>query len=141
MTANVLDFGLSKNHRLVYEVVQDQGVGRHLAMADVFSLARLRQPAIGFTTVYRALTRLRDLRLVSEIGLPGADCAYYEPAGPAHAHFRCTGCGTVSDVEFALSRDALGALALQLRAEIARSAVTLEGRCSACIASSNDAKR
>ena len=74
--------GLSKNHRLVYKIVLEQGVGTHLAMTQLFELARLRQPAIGFTTVYRALTRLRDAGLVAEISLPGAECAVYEPTAP-----------------------------------------------------------
>jgi Fe2+ or Zn2+ uptake regulation protein len=97
--------GLSKNHRLVYKIVLEQGVGTHLAMTQLFELARLRQPGIGFTTVYRALTRLRDAGLVAEINLPGAESAVYEPTAPPHAHFRCTGCGRVSDVPYAIAED------------------------------------
>ena len=87
---------LSKKHRLIFEIVREQGIGRHLGMADIFNLAKARQPGIGFTTVYRALVRLRNLNLVSEIALPGADCAYYESAGQPHAHFRCAVCGSRS---------------------------------------------
>ena len=123
---------LSKSHRLVYEIVQEQGIGRHLAMSDLFALARSRRPGIGFTTVYRALTRLRDLGMVSELTVPGADCAYYEPAGTPHAHFRCSGCGNVSDVSFDVSSEALNQLARQLDAEISGAIVTLQGRCANC---------
>jgi Fe2+ or Zn2+ uptake regulation protein len=124
---------LSKNHRLVYEIVQEQGVGRHLAMSDFFGLARVRQPNIGFTTVYRALTRLRDLGLVSEIALPGADSAYYEPSGTPHAHFRCSNCGSVTDVAFNVSSDEIARLAKQLGGEVSTAVVTLQGRCARCI--------
>ena len=127
---------LSKNHRLVYEIVQDQGPGRHLGMAEVFALAKERRPAIGFTTVYRALVRMRELGLVSEIALPGADYAYYEPAGAAHAHFRCTDCGEVRDVAYEVPQDALGRIAEQLGGEVTRASVTLDGRCAACAAAS-----
>lgn len=127
---------LSKNHRLVLEVVREQGHGRHLSMAELFEVTRARRPGIGFTTVYRALTRLRDAGLVAEIALPGADSAYYEPAGKPHAHFRCAGCGRVEDVPFALSGDVLAGIAAQLHAEVAGATVSLHGRCAACAATS-----
>jgi Fe2+ or Zn2+ uptake regulation protein len=59
--------GLTKNYRLVHEIVREQARGTHLAPADVFALAKAKQKGIGVTTVYRALARLRELGLVSEI--------------------------------------------------------------------------
>ena len=129
-----LEAKLSKNHRLVFEIVREQGIGRHLAMAELFNLARERRPEIGFTTVYRALNRLRDLGMISEITVPGADSAYYEPAGPPHAHFRCSECGSVSDVAFQLPSDSVNALASKLGAEVFGAVITLQGRCSTCVA-------
>jgi Fur family transcriptional regulator, ferric uptake regulator len=123
---------LSKNHRLVYEIVREQGVGTHLAMTQLFDLARKRQPAIGFTTVYRALTRLRDSGLVSEINLPGAECAVYEPSAPPHAHFRCTACGRVDDVPYAVSESVATQLATDQGFDIDRIEVALSGRCKTC---------
>jgi Fur family transcriptional regulator, ferric uptake regulator len=123
---------LPKNHRVVYDLVMEQGRGHHLSMAELYELARARRPGIGFTTVYRALTRLRDQGLVAEIALPGADSAYYELAAPPHAHFRCTACGKVDDVPFALSETVLAGLAEQLRASVSGATVSLQGRCSTC---------
>jgi Fe2+ or Zn2+ uptake regulation protein len=124
--------GLSKNHRLVYKIVLEQGVGTHLAMTQLFELARLRQPAIGFTTVYRALTRLRDAGLVAEISLPGAECAVYEPTAPPHAHFRCTACGRVSDVPYTIADRVSAQLASDNGFVIERSEVAFTGRCANC---------
>jgi Fe2+ or Zn2+ uptake regulation protein len=132
MNGTLEEARLSKNHRLVYEVVQEQGVGRHLPMSELYEIARTRRPGIGFTTVYRALTRLRDIGLVSELTLPGADSAYYEPASPPHAHFVCTSCGKVSDVPFQLPDDVVAKLASELHAHVASSVVSLHGRCSSC---------
>ncbi len=123
---------LAKNHRLVYEIVSEQGHGVHLAMTDIHALALARRPGIGFTTVYRALSRLRDAGLVSEILLPGADAAYYEPAGEAHAHFRCSECGQIQDVAFALSPDLTNQLASRHNVAIDDAQITLHGRCSNC---------
>lgn len=136
MTAVLDETRLSKNHRLVYDIVQEQGYGRHLPMSELYELARTRRPGIGFTTVYRALTRLRDLGMVAEITLPGADSAYYEAAGPAHAHFRCTECGSVSNVKFSLPPDIATRVASELGATVTDSVVSLLGRCRHCTATS-----
>jgi len=124
--------GLSKNHRLVYKIVLEQGVGTHLAMTQLFELARTRQPAIGFTTVYRALTRLRDAGLVAEINVPGAECAVYEPMAPPHAHFRCTACGSVSDVPFTIADDVSVQLGRENGIAIEHAEVAFSGWCASC---------
>jgi Fur family ferric uptake transcriptional regulator len=136
MTPSRSETGLSKSHRLVYRIVKDQGVGRHLPMTEVFDLARARQDGIGFTTVYRALTRLRDAGLISEIVVPGADRAYYEPAAEPHAHFRCIGCGSITDVAYSLPGEAMAAIATQLGAHVTGATVTVQGRCGSCARSS-----
>jgi Fur family transcriptional regulator, ferric uptake regulator len=132
MTSAQSPVGLSKSHRLVYEIVTEQGVGTHLAMSELYELARKRRSTIGFTTIYRALVRLRDLGLVSEITLPGAESAVYEPVAPPHAHFRCSVCGTVQDVPYALSGDVAAQLAGAHGFAVDRVDVSLHGRCAAC---------
>jgi Fe2+ or Zn2+ uptake regulation protein len=123
---------LAKNYRLIHEIVSEQGRGTHLSVADVYTLAKRRQPGIGETTVYRALARLRELGMVSEIQLPGADNAFYEPAGAAHAHFRCDVCGKVEDIEYTLAPKLVAELAQQHGAEVSEVLLSLHGRCSRC---------
>jgi Fe2+ or Zn2+ uptake regulation protein len=123
---------LTKNHRLVYEILTEHGTGTHLTMAQLYQLARARRPGIGFTTVYRALARLCDLQLVSEIALPGAGSAVYEPASHPHAHFRCTQCGRVDDLHYTLPAAATAKLALESGFEVHAIELSLHGRCKAC---------
>jgi Fur family ferric uptake transcriptional regulator len=123
---------LAKNYRMIHDIVREQGHGTHLSVADVYALAKRRQPGIGETTVYRALARLRELGLVSEIQLPGADSAFYEPAGEAHAHFRCDVCGKVEDVEYTLAPKTIAELANKHGAEVSEVLLSLHGRCSQC---------
>ena len=123
---------LSKNHLLVHDIVQEQGVGRHLTMADVYELARAKRPGIGFTTVYRAITRLRDAGLVSEIVLAGADSAVYEPSGDPHAHFRCTACGSVSDVPYVVPDEVAADLGARLGVQVSGMHLSLHGKCASC---------
>ena len=123
---------LAKNHRLVYEIVREQGHGTHLSMGDIHALASRQRPGIGFTTVYRALARLRTAGLVSEILLPGADSAVYEPAGPVHAHFRCTVCGRIDDIAYTMPHDVADDLAQRHDVHVDSVAVSLHGRCASC---------
>ena len=123
---------LPKNYQLIYDIVEASGAGRHLTSSEIYAKALKRRPGIGFSTVYRALERLRDLGLVSELNVPGVDAATYEPAGPRHAHFRCSECGEIEDVAYAIPTRTIRALTSQHGFEIESERVTFEGRCAAC---------
>ncbi|MGC1379778.1 MAG: transcriptional repressor [Candidatus Baltobacteraceae bacterium] len=123
---------LPKNYRLLYEIVEESGIGRHLTPSDIYAKALERRPGIGFSTVYRGLERLRDLGLVSELHVPGVDAATYEPSGPRHAHFRCSTCGEIADVAYAIPPRTLKALAQQHGFTIENERVSFEGRCADC---------
>lgn len=123
---------LPKNYQLIYQIVEKSGLGRHLTSSEIYAKALKRRPGIGFSTVYRGLERLRDLGLISELYVPGADAATYEPSGPRHAHFRCSECGTIEDVAYAIPTRTLRSLALQHGFKIDTERVTFEGRCAAC---------
>jgi len=123
---------LPKNYRLIYEIVEKSGLGRHLTPSEIYGKALKRRPGIGFSTVYRGLERLRDLGLISELYVPGADAATYEPAGPRHAHFRCSTCGEIEDVPYAIPSRTIETLALQHGFAIENERVTFEGRCASC---------
>lgn len=123
---------LPKNYRLVYEILQSSGIGRHLTPAEIYAKAIRRRAGIGHSTVYRGLERLRKLGLVSELNVPGATSAAYEPSGPRHAHFRCTECGEIEDVPYAVPARTRKRLARQHGIHIEMERVTFEGRCANC---------
>ena len=123
---------LPTNYRLIFEIVEASGIGRHLTSSEIYAKARKRRPGIGFSTVYRGLERLRDLGLISELNVPGVGSATYEPSGPRHAHFRCSNCGAIEDVAYAIAPRTLKSLALQHGFTIDSERVTFEGRCARC---------
>ncbi|HEY2476968.1 MAG TPA: transcriptional repressor [Candidatus Cybelea sp.] len=123
---------LPKNYQLIYEIIDESGIGRHLTPSEIYAKALRRRRGIGVSTIYRGLERLRDLGLISELHVPGVDGAAYEPSGPRHAHFRCSRCGEIEDVPYAIPSRALKTLALQHRFTIESERVTFEGRCAAC---------
>ena len=125
---------LPKNYRLVFDIVHESGLGQHLTMPAVFARAAERRPGIGYSTVYRGLVRLRELGLIAEIVLPGADAATYEPIAPPHAHVRCRACGRIDDASYALPPRVLRAVAAATGYAIESGSVTFEGRCVRCTA-------
>ena len=123
---------LPKNYRLVNDVVRQHGHGRHLAMADIHALAKRSQPAIGFTTVYRALNRLSRLGLIAEVRVPGADMTYYEAPADPHAHFRCEACGRIDDLDYQIPSGDVERIAHAHGIDVREALVTISGRCASC---------
>lgn len=127
---------LPKNYQLIYEIIRAAGQGVHLTTSDVFARAKRRRPHIGFSTVYRGIARLRDLQLVDEIQVPGAESAVYELTGKPHAHFRCSRCGVVEDVWYQVSPRIIATIAEQTGAQIEETTLTLHGLCHGCVTAS-----
>jgi Fe2+ or Zn2+ uptake regulation protein len=125
---------LPKNYRLVYDVMKSAGHGVHFTINEVFVQARKHQPRIGFSTVYRGIARLRDIGAIDEIDIPGNDSAVYELKGAPHAHFVCTLCGRVQDVDYQLPARTIAALSERAKAEVSAATVTLRGTCRTCSA-------
>jgi Fur family ferric uptake transcriptional regulator len=140
------DFGgpaperLPHNHLTILEAIRSAQSGTHLTAQDVFELARRAQPKLGFATVHRGLARLTELGLVHKLDVPGASCAVYERATLSHAHFRCTRCGAIRDVEFRLPPELLAELAARHSLEIAAESTTFAGRCANCAAAQVSAR-
>ncbi len=130
---------LPANYRLILDVVNANGPGRHTNAQEVFLQARELRPGIGFTTVHRGLARLHELGYILKLDIAGEDSAMYEPATAAHAHFRCTGCGMVADVDYASDASTRAGLEARHGVAIHGESITFTGRCRAC--ASDDAHR
>jgi len=123
---------LPANYRVVLDVVNEYGAGRHATAQDVFERARQLRPGIGFTTVHRGLARLHELGYVLKLDISGEGSAMYEPATDDHAHFRCTGCGAVEDVDFACDPATRARLEASHGLAIRSESITFTGLCRAC---------
>jgi len=110
-----------------------------LTMNDVFAQTSARRPGIGYSTVYRGLVRLREIGMISEIVVPGAVAATYEPAAERHAHFLCTGCNAIEDVDYVVPTRVLRSVADKSGFDVAAGTVTFEGLCRDCRAGAHSA--
>ena len=123
---------LPKNYQLVFDVVAAQPEGVHAAAGEIYASARHRQPGIGYSTVYRALDRLRDLGLVLEVRVPGAASALYEPSRANHAHFLCERCGRIDDIHYGLPQHEISSVAEAHGIDVTTVALTFNGVCRSC---------
>ena len=127
------DNTLPPNYRTVLEVVEQAGPGSHLTAQEIWVRARELQPRIGFATVHRGLGRLHEIGAVMKIDVTGEASSVYEPATSAHAHFRCTGCGEIGDLDYTVPAQTRRELARRHGVRIEHEAVTFSGRCRSCL--------
>jgi Fe2+ or Zn2+ uptake regulation protein len=123
---------LPANYQAVLDVVQAAGPGSHLSAQQIWERARAAKPRIGFATVHRGLARLHRAGSILKIELPGEASTLYEPAVHPHAHFRCTGCGALNDVDYEVPAAATDELGRRHRCTIDAASVYFSGRCAAC---------
>lgn len=123
---------LPKNYQFVFDLLAEHGLGRHVTIADLYTLAKARQPTIGLSTIYRALDRLEAQALVCKIIVPGADTAHYEMAADSHAHFHCDSCGRLADIEYRIPAATVKRLARSRDVSLREASVYLRGQCAAC---------
>jgi Fe2+ or Zn2+ uptake regulation protein len=123
---------LPANYRMILDVVNEYGAGRHATAQEVYQRARELQPRIGFTTVHRGLARLHELGHVLKLDISGEGSALYEPATGAHAHFRCSGCGSVADVDYACDTATRAMLEARDGLAIRSESITFTGLCRIC---------
>jgi Fe2+ or Zn2+ uptake regulation protein len=123
---------LPANYRVILDVVNEYGAGRHATAQEVFMRARELRPGIGFTTVHRGLARLHELGHVLKLDITGEGSAMYEPATEAHAHFRCTDCGAVADVDYAFDAATRAELESRHGLAIRSESITFTGLCRTC---------
>lgn len=93
----------------------------HLSADEIVELVARRATGVHRATVYRALSTLGDLQLVTHTHVGGSAAVYHmsvpdtrEQTSRVHAHLQCTACGRVIDAPL----DALGPLRVLLEREL-----------------------
>lgn len=114
---------------------------QHITATDVYERARDEAEDLNASTVYRTLTQLRDLGLVSQTDLGGGERTYSWRSERPHHHLVCTECGSMSE----LPHDLFAAFATQLVREFGFEAHpdhwAVYGRCRNCVGASGESGR
>jgi len=92
-----------------------------------------RLPSVGRASVYRALERLEQLRLVQRVDI-GGEAAGYERVDPEghHHHLVCDECGLLAPFASEALEEAIEAVSHRSEFAVAAHDVVLRGRCPDC---------
>lgn len=121
---------LTKQRQLVMEVLAESQ--EHLDADALHDRVRARQPNVGLATVYRTLTLLKEMGLVSEHSL-GEEHNHFEAVQKKpHYHFTCLKCGTVIELESTAVLRAVRSLSDQAEIQVTEVQLFLTGYCAEC---------
>ena len=113
---------------------------QHITAADVYDRARRDAPDLNASTVYRTLTQLRDLGLVSQTDLGGGERTYNWRSERPHHHLVCTSCGQMSELPHNFLTDFSNRLHSEFGFETDPDHWAVYGRCRSCIDSEVDSQ-
>jgi Fur family transcriptional regulator, ferric uptake regulator len=114
--------------------------GAHMSATEILERVQESYPFVDASTVYRTLAVLKEMRLVTELHLGGAEAVYEWLSEERHHHLICRGCREVRP----LANDYLAALGAEIlddygfRADIDHFAIF--GLCDACRQFGGDAQ-
>jgi Fe2+ or Zn2+ uptake regulation protein/O6-methylguanine-DNA--protein-cysteine methyltransferase len=114
-----------QRHAILNAFEHDEG--EHLSAEEIHSRAASALPSLSRGTVYTALNELRELGLLSAVGLP--EPVRYELNTARHDHFRCRLCLRLFDLDADSDTPGLG----PPRSVVERVDVRSEGICADCV--------
>jgi Fur family transcriptional regulator, ferric uptake regulator len=111
---------VTRARQAVIEVLE--GTKEHLAADEIVARAEASAPGVHRATVYRALSTLGDLGLVTHTHVGGSATVYHlaiptpsdQRISASHAHLQCTNCQAVIDIPI----DALDSLISRVDQEV-----------------------
>lgn len=107
----------------------------HVSVEELTAIVRRRGPAVGYTTVYRAMKLLVDCGLAAAHEFGDGQTRYEGALERAHHdHLICTACGAVFEFEDQGIERLQEGVARRQGFEVASHRMELYGRCADCIA-------
>lgn len=71
----------------------------HLSAAEIFDQVKAAYPYVDISTVYRTLSVLKDMRLISETHMGGGDATFEWVGVERHHHLICRKCNAVRQLD------------------------------------------
>ena len=104
----------------------------HLDADEIYRQARIKQPRLSLSTVYRTLQVLKKLGLVEELHFDEAHHHYEVKPSSEHHHLVCLGCGKVVEFEYPLSPKIKEDIAREKGFEVIGAEIHMTGYCPKC---------
>ncbi len=125
---NVTGMRATSQRALILEIIR-RG---HLDADEIYRQARIKQPRLSLSTVYRTLQMLKKLGLVEELHFDEAHHHYEVKPSSEHHHLVCLGCGKVLELEYPLSPKMKKNIAREKGFEVVGVEIRMTGYCSRC---------
>jgi len=125
---NVTGLRVTNQRALILEIIR-RG---HLDADEIYRQARIKQPRLSLSTVYRTLQVLKKLGLVEELHFDEAHHHYEMKPSSEHHHLVCLGCGKIVEFKCPLSLKMKADIAREKDFEITDVEIRMTGYCSKC---------
>ena len=121
---------ITTQRRLILDVLaQARG---HPDAGEIYERARLRDPRLSLSTVYRTLSALKESAAIRELHLDQAHHHYELDNQDRHSHLVCLKCGRVIEVEGEPFAQVAQAVGQAYGFDVAAAQVELTGLCAEC---------
>lgn len=123
------DLRMTRQRRVVYDVLTEDL--DHPTAAEVFIRSKERMPGISLATVYNCLETLTHAGVVRQVNVD-RDASRFCPNLAPHAHFFCSQCHKVFDINLKASSDAITPWQLPVGSKVDEIEVAMKGSCPEC---------
>ena len=124
------DFRMTKQRKVVYDVLLEEPRD-HPTASEVFLRAKHEMPGISLATVYNCLETLTHAGLVKQVNV-AREASRFCPNLRPHAHFFCSRCEQVSDIDLRNQADAVTPWDLPSGSTVNHVDVAMKGLCPHC---------
>jgi Fur family ferric uptake transcriptional regulator len=121
---------ITPQRRLVLQILAE--ARGHLDASEIYERGRRRDARLSLSTVYRALSVLKETGVVRELHLDDKHHHYELDGKDEHSHLVCLACGRVIEVDSTAFAGAAMAAGELHGFEIASAQVELSGYCAEC---------
>ena len=115
---------------MILEIIR-KGEG-HLDADEIYQRARVLQPRLSLSTVYRTLKVLKEPGLIEELHLDDSHRHYEIKSTSKHHHLVCLGCGKVIEFEYSISRQVRRNIPEAMGFRIVNTEILMTGYCPRC---------
>jgi Fur family peroxide stress response transcriptional regulator len=111
----------------ILESIQNYG---HINIDKLYEEIKKRFESISLATIYKNINAMTKNMLLSEVKIPN-EKSVYEIVKEKHSHLACKKCGSVTDVDFNIDKEALR-ISKKYNFDIDQSDVVFSGTCENC---------
>ena len=128
----IRDLGLKVTQQRVAILEVIRNGPTHFTAQEVFEEVNVKNPEIGFATVYRFLKKLSEHNFVTEVRMGGMPARYEWSARQHHDHLTCVRCGKIVEFENDKIEELQVKVATQHGFTLTHHVLELYGVCSEC---------